>query len=219
MNCLFEALAEIYLRTRARFIPELEDTICDAEENLEACRTNLLAKDRELSTRCTDLARDALRRRNAGDLPAARLHLQERRRCSARLDKLRNGVALLDKQLDALRSSELDKELMHSLRVSTQAMKKAGIGIGVEEAEKVMIEADDQIREADDITTLLSTPLLQADNDIDEGDLDAELDLLCSEHADDLALRDDTASPDSELTPFLPARRLPVNAMEPAMSR
>jgi hypothetical protein len=187
MNCLFEALAEIYLRTRARFIPELEDTICDAEENLEACRTNLLAKDRELSTRCTDLARDALRRRNAGDLPAARLHLQERRRCSARLDKLRNGVALLDKQLDALRSSELDKELMHSLRVSTQAMKKAGIGIGVEEAEKVMIEA--------------------------------ELDLLCSEHADDLALRDDTASPDSELTPFLPARRLPVNAMEPAMSR
>jgi hypothetical protein len=208
MNCLYETLAEIYLRTRARFIPEVEDTVTDAEENLEACRASLSAKEREISARCSDLARDAMRRRNAGDLPAARVHLQERRRCTARLDKLRNGVALLDKQLDALRSSELDKELMHSLRVSNQAMKKAGIGIGVEEAENVMTALDEQIREASDITTVLATPLLPDENDIDETDIDAELALLWPDHADDLAARDDAGSSESEHTPFLPARPL-----------
>lgn len=215
MNCLYETLAEIYLRTRARFIPEVDDTVTDAEENLEACRASLSAKEREISARCDDLARDAMRRRNAGDLPAARVHLQERRRCTARLDKLRNGVAVLDKQLDALRSSELDKELMHSLRVSNQAMKKAGIGIGVEEAENVMTALDEQIRVASDITTVLATPLLPDENDIDENDIDTELALLWPDHVDDLAARDDAASSESEHTPFLPARPL-VGGMVPA---
>jgi hypothetical protein len=212
MNCLFEALAEIYLRTRARFISEVEDTACDAEENLESCRASLAAKEREISTRCTDLARDALRRRNAGDLPTARLHLQERRRCATRLDKLRNGVALLDKQLDALRSSELDKELMHSLRLSSQAMKKAGIGIGVEEAENVMIELDDQIREASDVATLLSAPLMQDENDIDENDIDAELALLWPEHLEDPGAHKDSNLSESEQSPLIPVRR-PISTM------
>ena len=198
MNCLYETMAEIYLRTRARFVSEPEDAVCDAEENLEACRASLAAKEREIVTRCADLARDALRRRNAGDLAAARSHLQERRRCTARLEKLRNGVALLDKQLDALRSSELDKELMRSLRVSSQAMKKAGIGIGVEEAETVMNELDDQIREASDITTLLATPLLHDDHDVDETDLDAELALLCPDPSDPVLA-------DTERAPLLPS--------------
>jgi hypothetical protein len=216
MNCLYETLAEIYLRTRARFIPEPEDTVCDAEENLEACRASLAAKERDVSVRCTELARDALRRRNAGDLPAARLHLQERRRCTARLEKLRNGVALLDKQLDALRSSELDKELMHSLRVSSQAMKKAGIGIGVEEAETVMNELDDQIREASDITSLLATPLMHDENDADESEIDAELALLCPEPQpesnDDRDAPAEHSDREPERAPLLP----PVRRLAPA---
>ena len=183
MNCLYETLAEIYLRTRARFIPDIDDGVCDAEEHLESCRANLAAKEREISTHCAALGRDALRRRNAGDVPAARVHLQERRRHMTRLDKLRNGVALLDKQLDAIRSSELDKELMHSLRLSSQAMKKAGIGIGVAEAENVMTELDVQIREAEDVTTVLAAPLYDCGADDAQGDddIDAELALLFGE--------------------------------------
>ena len=215
MNCLYETLAEIYLRTRARFIPEIDDDVCDAEENLESCRANLAAKEREVSAHCAALARDAARRRDAGDLHAARARLQERRRHMSRLDKLRNGVALLDKQLDALRSSELDKELMNSLRLSSQAMKKAGIGIGVEEAEHVMTELDDQIREASDITTVLATPLLQDPADADDLDIDAELALLCPErdHADDLPPHEDALSSESEHAPFLP---VPTRRLQPA---
>jgi hypothetical protein len=205
MNCLYETLAEIYLRTRARFVPVADDGVCDAEENLESCRANLAAKEREISIHCAALGRDALRRRDAGDLPAARVHLQERRRHMNRLDRLRNGVALLDKQLDALRSSELDKELMNSLRISSQAMKKAGIGIGVAEAETVMTALDEQIREAEDITTVLAAPLLQNDIDDEDDDIDAELALLFPSEAE--PHHDSVREHESETTPFLPARR------------
>ena len=72
-----------------------------------------------------------------------------------RLEKLRGGLALLDKQLDAIRSSELDKELMNSLKASSQAMRKAGIGVDAMEAEKVMNELEDQIQDASEVTAAL----------------------------------------------------------------
>ena len=218
MNCLYEALAEIYLRTRSRFVPEINDEVCDAEENLEACRSNLAAKERDISLHCATLARSAIKCRDAGDLPGARNFLQERRRHATRLDKLRNGVALLDKQLDALRSSELDKELMNSLRVSNQAMKKAGMGVGVLEAENVMTELDDQIREASEVTTVLTAPLLQGEMDTDDVDLDAELGLLSADISGRLALEqpalDGFDETENERAPFLQSahHRLPVRS-------
>lgn len=108
---------------------------------------------------------------------------QERKRGIARLEKLRSGLALLDKQLDALRSSELDKELMNSLRASSQAMKKAGIGIDAEEAEKVMNELGDQIQEASEMTSVFATPIMAGDEDQELGldDVDKELGLIAEE--------------------------------------
>jgi hypothetical protein len=77
---------------------------------------------------------------------------------------------------------------MNSLRVSSQAMKKAGIGVGVSEAEKVMNELDDQIREASEVTTVFATPIanpLVCDpvglGDDDIADIDAELGLIADE--------------------------------------
>ena len=103
---------------------------------------------------------------------------QERRRAKVRLDKIRGGLGLLDKQLDALRSSELDKELMQSLKQSSQAMKNAGLGSGAVEAESVMNELDGQLRDAEELTSVLATPLQDDDGAID---VDAELDLIAEE--------------------------------------
>ena len=49
---------------------------------------------------------------------------------------------------------------MSSLRASSQAMRQAGIGAGVEEAESVMTELDEHIREASELTSVLATPLV-----------------------------------------------------------
>ena len=119
-----------------------------------------MARERELGLQADKLARAAGDKKKQGDMSGARFALMERKRVLGRLDKVRNGIILLDKQLDALKSSELDKELMNSLKVSSQAMRKAGIGQGLEEAETVMNELDDQIREASELTTVLATPLV-----------------------------------------------------------
>ena len=128
---------------------------------------------------------------------------QERRRVVARLEKLRSGIALVDKQIDALQASELDRQLMASLKVSSQAMKKAGLSTAVQEAETVMNELDDQLRGAEEITTVLAAPL-DADG-LDEIDLDAELGLV----SEDLLLEPPQPRPE------LHARPVTVETMQP----
>ena len=66
---------------------------------------------------------------------------------------------------------------MLTLKASTAAMRKAGINLGVQEVESVMTELDEQMREVQDITSVLTTPML-AGAGPEEADLDAELDLL-----------------------------------------
>jgi hypothetical protein len=63
-----------------------------------------------------------------------------------------------------------------TLKASTNAMRKAGITLGVQEVESVMTELDVQMREVQDVTEVLANPLntLSAE----EEDLDAELELL-----------------------------------------
>ena len=181
MNCLYEAVAEFYLRFRGSFVPVVDDELGDAEESLEACRATLAAKERDLSVEYVALGRAALAKHRSGDAAGARFHLLERRRHLARLEKLRSGLSIVDKQLDTLRTSELDKELVRSLRESTVAMKRAGLGVGVEEAETVMTQLDEQMREASELTSVLAAPI-QADDDAGF-DLDAELDLFAADEA------------------------------------
>lgn len=76
MNCLYEAVADAYLRIRGRFAPALEDDLAEAEENLEACRQGLLEKERGLLLQCDSLARAALAKQRGGDMPGARQLLQ-----------------------------------------------------------------------------------------------------------------------------------------------
>ena len=119
---------------------------------------------------------------------------QERKRGLARLEKLRSGLALLDKQLDALHSNEIDRVLVNSMRASSQAMKKAGIGIDAEEAEKVMNELGDQIQEASEVTSVFSTPIMAGGDegqDIGMDEVDRELGLIAEEDSALLACAED----------------------------
>ena len=76
MNCLYEAVAGVFVRVRSRFVPVIEDDIGDAEENLESCRANLAAKEREVALQTASLGRAALAKRKLGDVSGARFHLQ-----------------------------------------------------------------------------------------------------------------------------------------------
>lgn len=181
MNCLLEALATLWISARRQVVTEpVEEEVMTAHEGLEQCRRNMEGRERELQVVIMRLGEEALAKKREGDMLMARAKLLERRRCNKRLERLRHGIELVDTQLDAIKTSELDKEIMLTLKASTAAMRKAGINLGVQEVESVMSELDEQMREAHDITDALSNPL-QAPAVLglaEDADLDAELDLL-----------------------------------------
>ena len=182
MNCLLEAAATLWLGARRRVLTEPpEQEVVTAHEGLEQCRRNMEARERELLAVVSRLSDEALANKRAGDVLAARGRMQERRRVQKRLERLRHGLDLVDTQLDAIKTSELDKEIMLTIKASTTAMRKAGITLGVQEVENVMSELDEQMREVQDITDVLTNPLNGPNSllqSAEEADLDAELDLL-----------------------------------------
>jgi DNA-binding FrmR family transcriptional regulator len=178
MNCLLEAVASLWMSARRQVVTEhVEEEVMTAQEGLEQCRRNMEGREHELQAVIQRLGEEALAKKRDGDLATARGKLVERRRCGKRLERLRHGLELVDSQLDAIKTSELDKEIMLTLKASTAAMRKAGINLGVQEVESVMTELDEQMREVQDITSVLATPML-AGAGPEEADLDAELDLL-----------------------------------------
>lgn len=157
-----------------------------AHEGLEQCRRNMEGRERELLSLVGRLSEEAVAKKRAGDVLSARSKLLERRRVQKRLDRLRHGLDLVDAQLDAIKVSELDKEIMLTLKASTSAMRKAGITVGVQEVENVMSEMDEQMREVQDITDVLANPSIGNSHGsllLEDADLDAELNDLMMESA------------------------------------
>jgi hypothetical protein len=180
MNCFFETVASMWIMTlrtvKGRPPTDLDDDTI--QESLEGCRMSLEVREKELVEACKRLGHEAVRRKAQADLPGAKAKLMERRRAVKRLEKLRNSLSLVDTQLDALRNTELDKELMHTLMASSAALKKAGVGTGVREAEAVMSELDEQMREASELNSVLSSQALEVDL---EFDLEEELNTFMQE--------------------------------------
>lgn len=170
----FEALASAWLSTKKKLLPEPPDEqVFTAQDNLEQCRKSMELREKEIQDSISKLSKEAVARNKAGDKMAAKLKMAERARHMKRLEKLRSSMNIIDTQLDAIKSSELDKEIMMSLRASTIALKKAGIGVNVNEVENVMNELDDQMKEMQDITSVLANPVATAFDD--ENSIDEEL--------------------------------------------
>ena len=169
MDCLLETVASMWMmsiRTVAKQPVESEPCV---QENLEDCRSSLEEREAELVEGCRRLGKDAMRRKQLGDMTGAKSKMLERKRALKRLEKLRNSLSLVDAQLDALRSTELDKELMQTLLASSAALKKAGVGKGVKEAETIMSELDEQLRESGELTSVLAGGVQEEpDFDLDE---------------------------------------------------
>ena len=174
MDCFLETIASVWMLS-VRAPPPTEVEEVGVHDNLEGCRNSLESREADLAEGCKRLGREALKRKQAGDMPGAKAKIMERKRAFKRLEKLRSSLALVDAQLDALRTTELDKELMQTLLASSAALKRAGVGKGVKEAEAVMSELDEQLRESGELTSVLAGGLQDVELDFD---LDQEFELM-----------------------------------------
>jgi Snf7 len=175
MDCFTETIASLWIVSLkylgARTHGDEDDDSC-VQENLEQCRCTLEKREMELAESCKRLGKEALRKRQQGDEQGVRMKLLDRRRAIKRLEKLRSSISLVDAQLETLKTTELDRELMRTLIASSTALKRAGVGKGVKEAETIMSELDEQMRESSELTSVLAAPL-------DESfDVDAEMEEL-----------------------------------------
>ena len=69
MNCLYESVAGIFLHVRGTFVPNIDvDELGDAEDNLENCRRNLMAREETVAREYNQLGKEALQKRRAGDI-------------------------------------------------------------------------------------------------------------------------------------------------------
>jgi hypothetical protein len=220
MNCLLEVVASIWMTARRQVMTEpVVEEVASAQEGLEQCRRNMEGRERELQAHVERLTAEALAKKREGDLLQARARVQERRRCVKRIERLRHGIDLVDTQIDAIKTSELDKEIMLTLKASSTAMRKAGITVGVQEAENVMSEIDQQLHDAQDLTEVLATPLLSTGPGglavVEEADLDEELDLL-ERGEDHPAVLQPIVAPVGLNNMYEPLRPLPVAHQEGA---
>lgn len=208
MNCLLEALAGVYLTARARLMADpVEEEVYSAHDNLEKCRRTMEGRELEYLEESRKLAGAALACRGAGNMAGSRARILDRRRVIKRLEKLRGGMALVDAQLDAIRSNELDREIIMTLKASSSAMKKAGIGAEALNVEQVMGELDDTLRDTQEITQALSAPLVYGDEDLE---LDEELEWL-----EETPLLDPGMAYVPRVAPAAPAPRVAIHAPDP----
>ena len=176
MNCLLESVATVYIGLHQRmFIKSTDDPLQKAQEDLEACKWQLEERSRQLTITAAGLCQEAVARRRQGQTQPALLKFQEYKRCQTHLNKIVHGIQLINQQLDVLQSNGVDKQIMLSLRQSSQAMRAAGIESAAGEADRVMVDLEEQLRDASAFTSILTAPLDTTD---DPADLESELTAL-----------------------------------------
>lgn len=183
-NFCFEAIASVWLHTKRQIMKEpIEQQIMESQDSLEQTKRNIEIRECELSEAVSRLTKEAVMRKRKGDVSGARVKMMERARSIKDLKKMQAMLNTIETQLDAIKTCELEKEIMKSLKASSSALKKAGIGVNVNEVESVMSELDDHIKEIQDKTTVLSNPINGMYED--DSELDAELNELLQENEDE----------------------------------
>ena len=144
-----------------------------AEQRLIQNKGVLLAKEREFMNAIQQIDAELVAMRDKKPASVLQLKLKERKRYKQRLEKVQNSITVMDKHIDTLQSSELDKIIYDSLKLSSQALKKNVKTVKVDDVENVMSELDDHILEASEVNQVLCTPLQTNDMDViaEEDDL------------------------------------------------
>lgn len=185
ISVCFESMAAIWIYGKKKLLAEpMEQQVYAAQDNLDNVKKNMEIREKELQEQILKLGKEAIAKKKTGDLHAARIKTAERVRLQKRLDKLRSSINIINVNLDTIKNSELDKEIMQSLKASSMALKKAGIGVNVAEMENIMNVLDEQMRDMQDVTNVMATPVTYSMED--EEELDQELNNLL--HEDEVTL-------------------------------
>jgi hypothetical protein len=91
------------------------------------------------------------------DMAGARKKLGERKRSQQQLDKLRNCMTVIEIHRDTIDGTEFDKSILHTLKASGDAIKRLTVCGGINGAEDIIAEVEQQMENSMQINTMLSS--------------------------------------------------------------
>ena len=112
-------------------------------------------------------------------------HLKRSRYLRQQLAMLQNKRLALEQHMDTLSTSELNQQVISSVRQTSSALKSMGLNAAQTQADGLLIDMEESILDMQNIQKTLATPL-QEDFDVDANALDAEFDLLIADYDEEI---------------------------------
>ena len=180
LSPFFEVFASIWISAKSIFVKEPpEEQINTARDNLERCKENIEKSIALKRTQLLKVSKEAVACKRMGDKAGAKIKIQERMTLISNIEFAQVRLNRVTRQIDAIQTSELDKEVMLSLKASSDALKRAGVMMPVNEVETIVTELDEQIRDIQDTGMVLEAPVgVRSTEDMD---LEMELERLMEE--------------------------------------
>ena len=112
-------------------------------------------------------------------------HVKRSRYLRQQLGLMANKRGALERHLDTLNSSELNQQVVNSVRQTSSALKSMGLDDVLRQADGLQIDMEEQMADMHNLQKTLAAPLFDDTDDLGDG-LDAELDLLLKDDDDEI---------------------------------
>ena len=169
---LIRGIPEVDQRNHAKEL--LKKTIDDIEGNEATVRGELVA----ISRKVRQMDRSSMKN-------ATMHHLKRSRYLRQQLGLLSSKRGALEQHLDTLSTSELNQQVISSVKLTSSALKSMGLDVAQSQADGLVIDMEERMADMHSIQKTLSTPMTE-DYDDDFGALDEELDLLLMENEEEI---------------------------------
>lgn len=187
MNCLYEALAGVWLGTLRRIgaiTVDESEVSCTAQEKLQHSVEQL--KQHEAG-KTAELATLAIAAREKRAVPRElRPILLKSKNVRKQLADLSSRRQLLESQLETIQNSVLNKTVLMSLQDAAIAMKTMGLNDDVSKADSIIADLEEHMHSAREMGTVVGTSL---DASVEDDDaLQRELAALLGDEDDALSV-------------------------------
>ena len=160
---------------KARIAKEaLTKSISDIQESEETVRGELMG----ISRKVRQMDRETMKNATMQQLKRSRYLRQQ-------LGLLASKRGALEQHLDTLSSSELNQQVISSVKQTSIALKSMGLDVAQSQADGLLIDMEESMQDMQYIQKTLATPLYE-DLEMDSTALDSELDLLLMDDEEEI---------------------------------
>jgi hypothetical protein len=180
MNCLYEATAAIWLGVyglvNQRQIKA--DIIVKAKEGLRASAAKMSQQILSLDETLANIRKEIQAGKEYMPVERKRKLLLKSRHTRNAHKAHQNKLALIETQLEALETNEMNKDVLASLQTSAEAMRQMGLAADLKRTDEVISELEEGMNQVHDINSTVSTTLGQFDAGFDDDALEDELNII-----------------------------------------